>query len=96
MRRVVKVTQKAFEVRQTLDKLLTEWELGQAYIRLWNKVYRRVENEAPEALKILTEEVDAAGLPAILPTNECPACDGRGSDDKGHKCEECGGTGREL
>jgi hypothetical protein len=78
-----------------VEQVVTEWELGRGYIELWNKVYRRIAAEAPGALDILNEEVDAARLPAVVPTDYCTACDGTGWDGHRHVCEACGGTGRE-
>ena len=95
-RRLIKVRQHEYQTRKTVDQVVTEWELGREYIRLWNRVYHRISDEAPSALDILNEEVDAAGLPAVMPDRTCEACDGTGWDANRHVCETCGGTGRDI
>lgn len=95
-RSVLKFRRREYDMRVAVDKVVTEWKMSREYVRLWNKVYQRVAQEAPAALGILNQEVDAAGLPAAMPDDTCSACDGTGWDEDRQVCEPCGGTGRDI
>jgi hypothetical protein len=72
------------------ELLVEEYGIAMRYARLWNRIYERIEKEAPRALKILEEEVDAAGLPAVWPS--AVAEDG---DDIACPCKAWCGTGHD-
>ena len=57
---------KVFDARQQVEQAVDICKNAASYAFLWNRVYARVSEEAPEALHILDEEVDEAGLPAVF------------------------------
>ena len=55
-----------------VEQALDVCKSAAGYAFLWNRIYKRISEEAPEALRILEEEVDQAGLPAVFMLGRVP------------------------